>query len=166
MMCRAFFLRHLGPSGRLILVTVTAVFLACSQTPDGQPPVYPVKGKVLHKGKPIPAGVVVFELEGGDWPTSGAPHGSGTLRATGRIEADGSFRLMAFPGAEGVPAGNYLVGISSVPPRTESNLFETAGSAKKGNPDVLRGRYANPKTSGLQFQVLVGQTNEATFNLE
>jgi hypothetical protein len=166
MIRRAFFLPHFGRFVRLMLVTVTAVFLACSQTPAGQPPVYPIKGKVLHKGKPISGGVVIFELEGGDPPTSEAAQGSGPLRATGRIEADGSFRLMAFPGTEGVPAGNYKVGISSMPPRTEANLFETVGSAKKGNPDVLRGRYSDPQTSGLRIQVRVDQTNEPTFDLE
>jgi hypothetical protein len=149
-----------------MLVTIIAMFLACSPTPAGQPPVYPIRGKVLHKGKPVAGGVVVFELEGGDPATATAAPGGGPLRATGRIEADGSFRLMAFPGTEGVPAGNYKVGISSMPPRTEANLLETAGLAKKGNPDVLRGRYSNPQTSGLRFQVLVDQTNEPTFDLE
>jgi hypothetical protein len=162
----AFFLSHFSRVVRLMLVTVIAMSLACSQTPAGQPPVYPIRGKVLHKGKPIAGGVVVFELEGGDPPTSEAAQGSGPLRATGRIEADGGFRLMAFPGTEGVPAGNYKVGISSVPPRTEANLFETAGSAKKGNPDVLRGRYSDPQTSGLRVQIFVDRTNEPTFDLK
>jgi hypothetical protein len=161
-----FFVSHFGRIVRLMLATVTAVFLACSQTPSGQPPVYPIKGKVHHKGKPISGGVVVFELEGGDSPTSKVDQGGGPLRATGRIEADGSFHLMAFPGTEGVPAGHYKVGVSSMPPRTEANLFDTAGSAKKGNPDVLRGQYADPQKSGLRFQVLADKTNEPTFDLK
>src|SRR5262249_52621690 len=145
---------------RLLLVTVTALFLACNQAPEGRPPLYPIRGKALYKGQPISGGVVVFELESGDRPGSPAGQGGGPLRATGRIEADGSFRLMAFPGSAGIPAGHYRVGISSIPPRTEANLLEAASSARKGNPDVLHGRYADPKTSGLRVQVLADQTNE------
>jgi hypothetical protein len=125
-----------------------------------------VKGKVLYKGQPIASGVVLFELEGGD-PTSGAgAQPGGPLRASGQIEPDGTFRLVAYQGAEGVPAGNYKVGISSVPPRTEGNILDSAAKAKKGNPDVLRGRYSDPKTSGLHAEVKKDETNEPTFDLK
>jgi hypothetical protein len=120
---------------------------------------------VLLKGKPISGGVVVYVQEGGDPPTSSNASEKGPVRATGRIETDGSFRLMAFPGAEGVPAGHYRVGISSVPARTEANLFDSAGSIKKGNPDVLRGRFADPERSGLRAQVFEDKPNEPTFDL-
>jgi hypothetical protein len=125
-----------------------------------------VKGKVLYKGAPISSGVVLFELEGGDPPSSSSVQTGGPLRATGDIEADGSFRLIAYQGAEGVPAGNYKVGISSVPPRSEGNILEAAASAKKGNPDVLKGRFADPKTSGLHAQVFKDQVNEPIFDLK
>jgi len=65
-----------------------------------------------------------------------------------------------------VPEGKYKVGISSIPPRTEANLFDSAPSAKKGNPDVLRGKYSDPKNSGLRAEVFKDQTNEPTFTLE
>jgi hypothetical protein len=71
----------------------------------------------------------------------------------------------ASPGTEGVPAGNYKFGISSVPPRTEASIFDRA-AVKKGNPDVLHGRRADPKTSGLRAQVVEDQTNEAMFDLK
>jgi hypothetical protein len=155
-----------GRAGRLLSAMVTAVCLACSQSSGGHPPVYPVKGKVLFNGKPIAGGVVVYELAEGDAKGSPASPGTGPLRATGRIEPDGRFHLMAFPGAEGVPEGRYIVGISSMPPRTEGNLLDSAGAAKKGNPDVLRGRYSDPKTSGLRAEVFKDQPNEPTFDLK
>jgi len=147
-----------------ILVTVAVVLSGCDQS-NGHPPVYPLEGKVLYKGKPISGGVVVFELEAGEPPSSSAEQSSGPLRATGRIQGVGRFRLQAFPGTEGVPAGNYKVGISSVPPRTEVGIFDGA-AVKKGNPDVLNGRYADPKTSGLRAQVVKDQANEPTFDLK
>jgi len=169
MICRPFFRADRGRTGRVILragVAALVVSSACSQAPEGQPPVYPIKGKVLYKGKPVTGGTVVFELAGGDTPESKATRGAAPFRATGRIEADGSFGLRAFPGIEGVPAGRYKVGISSIPPRFEGNLFDHAASAQKGNPDVLHGRYADPRTSGLQAQVDRDRANEPTFDLK
>jgi hypothetical protein len=166
MIRRSFFHRRYGRAAHLISAIVTAACLACSQSSGGHPPVYAVKGKVLYKGKPIAGGVVVYELEEEDAKTSLASSGSGPLRATGRIEPDGGFHLMAFPGAEGVPEGHYRVGISSMPPRTEESILDSDGTAKKGNPDVLRGRYADPKTSGLRAVVVNDRINEPTFDLD
>jgi hypothetical protein len=149
-----------------LLLGATLCLFGCGLSVPDHPPVYSVKGKVLYKGKPVSSGVVLFELEGGDPISSTSNKAGGPLRATGRIEPDGSFQLIAFQGTEGVPEGHYKVGISSVPARTESNILDSAASAKKGNPDVLRGRYSDPKTSGLRTQVLKDQVNEPTFELE
>jgi hypothetical protein len=149
-----------------MLCAATASFSGCGETSGDHPPVYSVKGKVLYKGKPVSAGVVLYELEAGDPATSKSSAAGGPLRATGRIEADGSFRLVTYQDSEGVPAGNYRVGISSVPPRSESNILDAAASARRGNPDVLGGRYADPKNSGLRTQVSKDQPNEHTFDLK
>jgi hypothetical protein len=155
-----------GRAWRLIVAIASAASLACSGSPGDRPPLYPVKGRVLYKGKPIAGGVVVYEREDGGAKASAAGPGGGPLRATGRIEPDGGFRLTAFPGAEGVPEGRYKVGISSVPPRTEGGPLDAGATAKKGDPDVLRGRYADPSKSGLQAEVLKDGPNEPTFDLK
>ena len=149
-----------------VLCSGAVVLLGCGAADGDHPPVYAVKGKVLYKGTPVSSGVVLFELEGGDQKASNGAQPGGPLRASGQIEPDGSFRLIAYQGAEGVPAGNYKVGISSVPPRNEGNILDAAASAKKGNPDVLRGKYADPKTSGLHAEVFKDKANEPTFDLK
>jgi hypothetical protein len=166
MIRRSLIMMHRARVARLLLFAGTAVLIACTQTQEGQPPVYPVKGIVLYQGKPITGGTVVFERDGGEPADPTSPQASGPLRATGRIEADGSFGLRAFPGAEGVPEGQYKVGISSVPPRSEGNLLDAAASAKRGNPDVLRGRYSDPRTSGLRARVVKDQDNRPRFDLK
>jgi hypothetical protein len=158
--CRVCFVRLALSFGALLLM------FGCGLTVPDHPPVYSVKGKVLYKGKPVSSGVVLFELEGSDPTSSTSAIAGGPLSATGRIEPDGSFQLIAYQGTEEVPAGQYKVGVSSVPARTESNIFDSAASVKKGNPDVLRGRYSDPKTSGLRTEVLKDQTNEPTFDLK
>jgi hypothetical protein len=157
--------RH-GRAGRVAIAISTGLCFACSQPRGDHPPVYPVNGKVLYKGKPIEGGVIIYEREGPESKGPPAEPSGGPLRATGQIEADGRFRLMAFPGAEGVPEGRYKVGISSRPPRTEDGLFGGAVAAKKGDPDVLRGRYADPATSGLRAEVAKDGANEPTFDLK
>jgi hypothetical protein len=129
--------------------------------------VYPVKGKVSYKGQPMTEGSVIYELEGGG-AAKGSPAdpGAGPFRVTGRIQADGTFQLWAFSGVEGMPEGKYKVGITSRRGRTEDGIFDAASKLKKGNTDVLRGRYADPKTSGLRDEVVKDRPNEPSFDLQ
>jgi hypothetical protein len=137
----------------LSLVFLTAA-LACNHAPAGRLPVYPVRGKVLYKGNPLPGALVVFERKGEATPASSASGTPAPVHATGRVAADGTFELMTYQGNDGAPAGDYLVGISSVPPRSERGLFSSQdGPISKGNPDVLRGRFSDPKSSGLLASV-------------
>jgi len=95
-------LRTLPP----VLVIVT-VAIACNQTPEGRLPVYPVKGKVLHKGSPLVGALVVFEKSAGGATTGAtAPGAPAPIRATARTGTDGSFELMTYQGNDGAPAGD------------------------------------------------------------
>ena len=164
--------RHrFGRSGRaramrLAAAIASVAWLSCAPTGD-HPPVYPVKGKVTYKGNPITEGSVIYELEGdGEARASPAEPAAGPLRVTGRIQADGTFQLWAFPGVEGMPEGHYKVGISSRRGRTEVGILDAGPKMKKGNPDVLRGRYSDPKTSGLRDEVVKDRPNEPSFDLQ
>jgi hypothetical protein len=150
----------------LAAAIAAGAWLACSPTGDHSP-VYPVKGKVIYKGKPVTDGYVIYELEGGgEAKGSSAEPGAGPLRVTGRIQADGTFQLRAFPGVEGMPEGHYKVGITSRPGRSEAGILGAGPKIKKGDPDVLRGRYSDPKTSGLKDEVVKDRPNEPSFDLQ
>jgi hypothetical protein len=113
-------------------------------------PVYPVKGRVSFTGRPLAGALVVFERR------EGSVQGGVTVptRSTGRTDQTGEFQLMTYQGNDGAPAGEYLVGILATSPRSEGNLFALdKASIGKGSPDVLRGRYSDPKQSGLQAVV-------------
>jgi hypothetical protein len=45
------------------------------------------------------------------------------FRVTGKINNERTYNLVAYPGSEGMPAGNYKVGISTVQGRNESNIL-------------------------------------------
>jgi hypothetical protein len=152
--------------GRLLLLAGTISLSACSNSFDDHPPVYPVKGKVILKGKPMTGGTIIFEYagEGSDAPKASP---EGPFRVTGKIDNEGAFNLVAYVGSDGVPAGNYKVGISKARGRSESNLFgRELILQKKASSAVSGNQYADPKTSGLTYQVSKDTPNEPVFDLK
>jgi hypothetical protein len=165
-------IRHtLLPSGkshweRLLLLAGTVVLSACSNSFDDHPPVYPVKGKVVVNSKPMSGGTIIFEYagDGGDAPKG--PEGQ-PFRVTAKIDHEGTFNLVAYTGSEGMPAGNYKVGILAVQGRSEANLFgRELNLPKKARSAVSNNQYADPKTSGLTAQVSKDGPNEPVFDLK
>jgi hypothetical protein len=150
---------------RLLLLAGLISACACSNSFEDHPPVYPVKGKVLVKGKPMTGGTIIFELaeDGSDVPKS--PSG-GPFRVTGKINNEGGFNLVAYPGEEGIPAGSYKVGILATQGRSEGGLFDKkAIVTNKGRSAVSSNQYADPKTSGLTAEVSKEKPNEPQFEL-
>ncbi len=150
---------------RLSLFAGTILLPACSNSLEDHPPLYPVKGKVILDGKPMTGGTIIFEYSGGG---ADAPKGTGggPFRVTSRIK-DGTFNLIGYAGSEGMPEGNYKVGISPTQGRSEDNLFgREVVVPKKGKSTVSVSRYADPKTSGLTSKVSKDGPNEPIFDLK
>ncbi len=152
--------------GRLLLLAGTVLLSACSKAFDAHPPVYPVKGKVVLNGKPMKGGTIIFEYVGEGSDALKGPPGQ-PFRVTGKINTEGTFNLVAYTGSEGMPAGNYKVGILAVQGRSESNLFDRKlVIEKKARSGVSSNQYADPKTSGLTAQVSKDKPNEPVFDLK
>jgi hypothetical protein len=150
-----------------VLLLIATVAVACNQATPGRVPVYPAKGKVLYKGSPLAGALVVFEPSGAAADGTGSANNAGPIRATGRTGLDGTFQLRTYQGNDGAPAGNYRVGVSSVPQKSEGNLFSSDPATKsKSNPDVLRGRYTDPKTSGLKAEIKTQDNELPPFDLK
>jgi hypothetical protein len=103
---------------------------------------HPVRGQVFFEGTPTPGAYVVL-------------HGVGRKekrrqRADAIVEADGTFRPSTYSAFDGVPAGEYVATVEWRKP--------LAG------PNLLPGRYASPKTSGLKVTVKPGD-NAVTLEL-
>jgi len=162
-MIPALILRKVRIRLATIAVSVVTAAVACNQASDDRVPIYPVKGKVTLKGVPLADALVVFESTAGQ-KTGG---GRGPVRSTGRTDKHGKFELMTYQGNDGAPAGDHLVGISGMPPRSEANIFDLPkGSIARGNPDRLKGRYADPKSSGLKAVVKEGDNAIPVFDLK
>jgi len=150
---------------RLLLVAVAILLPACSDSLEDHPPLYPVKGKVIRNGKPMTGGTIIFEYAG-DGPDAPKRVAGGPFRATAKIH-DGAFNLNGYAGAEGMPAGNYKVGVLATQGRSESKLFgREIVLPQKGKSAVPVDRYADPKTSGPTAQVSRDGPNEPVIDLK
>lgn len=136
----------------LVLVSVAAgigLVAACSRSPYT---LADVSGRVTLDGEPLAGGVVSFQ-----------PRAAGTAApgpgSTGRLDAEGRFRLTAIDGAPGAVVGTHLVRIYSRSPE----------SAPKGDSDAPGSRERVPARynyeSSLSFTVEAAGTTAADFEL-
>jgi serine/threonine-protein phosphatase CPPED1 len=109
-----------------------------------------VSGKVFYRGSPVPGAEIVFR------PVRGAGQRQAGS-ATGRVEADGSFRLTTYRAFDGAVAGEHQVSLTWYPPASAN------GGPRVGNR--LPERYARPETSKLTATVTSGGRNEFVFEL-
>ncbi|VTR92387.1 Uncharacterized protein OS=Singulisphaera acidiphila (strain ATCC BAA-1392 / DSM 18658 / VKM B-2454 / MOB10) GN=Sinac_3752 PE=4 SV=1 [Gemmata massiliana] len=106
----------------------------------GELPVYSVKGRVTHKGEPMPFAVVTF------WPANQQFVPAMKSRAT--ADKDGNYELTTYELNDGVPEGEYAV-ILYVPLK-QPDPYELEGP---NPPDRLNHAFYDPAKSKLRFTV-------------
>lgn len=113
---------------------------------------FPVQGKVMLNGAPVPNAYVVF------FAPDGADPKKAPLRTSDAMaEGDGTFVLSSYKAEDGAPAGKYIVTVVLREP-----FYDPSGKLGKNR---LPEKYENVKTSDLRVTVKTG-TNEITLNLE
>ena len=134
------------------LIAGLALGLAsCRHRGGGDRPVVPAAGKVFFKGKPAEgARVTLVSLTEND-PKKPRPGGE--------VGPDGAFRLSTYASYDGAPPGTYAVLIVYPSPAQQID-GENAG------PDLLQGRYADPKTTPLRAEIKEGTNNLEPFNVQ
>jgi hypothetical protein len=109
---------------------------AASCTREPHRPVFPVRGLVLVRGAPAAQARVTFHsVDTGE-----------TARPSAVVETDGSFQLSTYLARDGAPAGEYVVTVEW-PSASRKQDELNAG------PDLLKGRYRDPKSSPLRVRV-------------
>ena len=112
---------------------------------------YPVRGTVYINGSPASDVNVMFTrtepIEGFSTP----------LSPSGVTDDDGTFRLMSFDPDDGAPEGDYQVTIIYPMNRFNKNL---------SGIDRLKGKFANPKSSGVTAKIEPKVNNLAPFDLK
>jgi hypothetical protein len=110
--------------------------------------VVPVAGKVFYRGSPATGAEIVFRHV--DPVTKKLAE-----YASGRVEADGSFRLTSYRAYDGAAPGEHQVSIT---------YYSWASGGERG-ANRLPERYARPETSKLTATVEAGGRNEFVFEL-
>lgn len=155
------------------LVVAAALLAAATGCGDKAVMLYPVHGQVKFRGNPAAGALVVFH----DVRPADQLKDIPIPRAT--AQADGTFRLTCFGAREGAPAGKYRItivlpeAVLPAEPTTEASDGDSAPSGAVVDPesapsprDLLKARYADPATSGLEATVVEGDNNLPAFDLE
>lgn len=119
--------------------------------------VYPTSGQVLHRGQPLANALVVLH----DARPVAEQQGRPIPRAT--TDKEGKFQISSYGGADGAPVGEYKVTVFTQGGELEEG--EDPEGAKQ-EPDLLRGRYSNPDTSGLTATIKPGENVLPPFELQ
>ncbi|HLN29879.1 MAG TPA: hypothetical protein VK395_19200 [Gemmataceae bacterium] len=120
----------------LLVLVLCMPAVGCSKT-DPRTPVFPVHGRVLLNGEPLPHAFVTLH------PVNKAEQGK--LHPHAQAEPDGTFWLSTYDSEDGAPVGEYFVTVQKFKPPKDSDT---------GPPvNLVSGRYANPTTSNLRVRV-------------
>jgi len=135
------------------LLRVLAAGLALSVASCGRSDheaVYPASGKVFYRGRPAEGALVTLVPLDASNPKARRPGAE--------VRNDGTFRLSTYASYDGAPAGRYAVTIVYRSPQRKVD-DENRG------PDLLRGRYADPKLTPLTVDIKPGVTEIPPFDL-
>jgi hypothetical protein len=122
--------------------------VSCHRSSDR--PVFSAKGKVFFKGKPAAGARVTF--------VSLTDKDAKKARPGAEVGPDGEFRLSTYASYDGAPPGRYAVLI--VYPSPDQKIDE-----ENAGPDLLQGRYADPKTTPLRAEIKEGTNDLAPFDV-
>lgn len=139
--CGGWFLR---PTGVLFCLLSVGLLTSCGG--NTRPATVKVRGTVQWQGQAAAGAQVIFH------PVS-ATGVMEKIRPNGRTDSAGMFELTSFLSNDGCPPGDYRVTV--IWPQIKPG---TSGEGAEEGPDRLKGKYADPETSGLTVTVQAGQT--------
>lgn len=123
---------------RLALFLVIPIHSSCSK--NKQAKTYPVKGSVFINGEPAKGAIVTFV------PVNREQNPD--LIAQGVVRDDGSFAMGTHQAGDGVPPGEYQVGIEL----RGRPSGKSAATKKSVHVDKLQGRF-KPSASGIRVTI-------------
>lgn len=139
-----------------VLALVLPLLAGCGQAGKE---VYPVTGEVLYKGKqPCAGALVVFHPKGAT--------GVAVDRPNAVVREDGTFTLSTFADHDGAPPGEY--GVTVVWQKSRVTASKVGGdlAGRLKTPDVLKGRYGDPRSPRLKATVEKRATTVPRFTVE
>lgn len=123
--------------------------LAMASCSPSNPP-QPVHGQVFFRDRPAEGAVVTLV------PQSENPQAP---RPSGIVGKDGAFKLSTAGAFDGAPVGKYAVTIFYLSP-------EKRVDDQNAGPDLLQGRYRDPRTTPLKVEIKHGANELEPFRLK
>jgi hypothetical protein len=140
----------------LSLLAVVGIASCGSNTPLD---VYPVQGKVLFQGQPVPlASVALHPVGRSKEMKSVLPHGE--------TNANGEFEVSTFAEKDGAPVGQYKVTVLWCGPDPGTDLSTVNEDTIWDQPERLDARYRNPDKTPLQVNITAGTNTLEPFVVE
>jgi hypothetical protein len=137
----------------LSYLPVAAIALTCASCGNSEG-IYPVSGKVLHKGQPAVGATVSFVR-------NGATNRSEEQAPQGVVNEDGTFTLASALGQGAVP-GDYIVLVE-----WKQGAAKARGRSPGLNaPDRLKKRYLDPTRPLLTATIEAKSNDLPPFNVE
>jgi hypothetical protein len=116
-------------------LTAAILALAVAGCGGSHKPVFPVRGKVLFRGRAAEGALVILNPVGETNPKA--------IRPQGVVGSDGSFEMSTYGEKDGAPTGEYTATIVW--------LIENPKTKKEWSP--LPTRYMTPDRSGLRVTI-------------
>jgi len=155
MLSKVYVRSHAAGPYTVVLLTSMLVATGCG---DGRVAVYPARGTVRVDGQPAAGARVILHA------TKYEPiEGQTVPIPTATAANDGTFVLTSFDEGDGAPAGEYDVTITW--PMLQDSAA-TDPEAQGPSIDRLRGRYADPDTSGITVTISEGDNVLEPFELK
>lgn len=136
------------------LATVAAIAICCGCSKANGPQIVATTGVVRFQGQPLAGARVLFH------PASGRP-------AQGTTDAQGRFQLSTLHPSDGAVVGMHHATVTEA--RSQAERMPGPGEQPVAEPAPTAGlskRYADPQTSGLEFEVKAGAKNDFALDLE
>lgn len=124
----------------LAWLLAVGMLTTCAGCGRGRLAVAPVEGKVLHKGKPLPFGSVIFQPDAGP-------------AARGVIQPDGTFKLSTYGDGDGAVISRHRVRIAAFANQNPQIPLDSPQRQPGVGRALIPSKYANFDSSGLSVEV-------------
>ncbi|MDZ4659795.1 MAG: BON domain-containing protein [Bythopirellula sp.] len=133
----------------LFLSLAVLLAVGCGEAALEKLPVYPAKGSITFKGKPIPGAMITLHPT---TPVENVPN------PQANVSKDGTFSIRTYGAEEGAPEGDYKLTVLWYKPIVNGPDF-TSG------PNVIPQKFTKPETTSIEIKIAAGKNDLPTIQL-
>lgn len=132
------FRRGLGKSNAFLWITILGMATGLAGCGESKLRVYPVAGKLVWGGEPVPGALVILRPTGKPLPEKLVPSAT--------TDAAGNFKITSYASSDGAPVGDYVATAVWL-------KLVDKGEQSHAGPNVLPAEYSKAETSPLKVTI-------------